>query len=177
MKTKTLHRLALAAVAVMVCFFTHTAAAQGNFDPAQFRERQLERYRERIEVKSDDDWKKLEPLVSKVMDAQRDARMGLGFGGFGGGRGGRPGGGGDGAGNNNQGGNRNRGGGQSSPELADLQKAVEDKASADEVKAKVAKLREARKAKEADLEKAQDELRKALSPRQEAGAILAGLLK
>ncbi len=185
MKTKTHHRLALAAVAAMVCFFTHTASAQGNFDPAQFRERQLERYRERIEVKSDDDWKKLEPLVSKVMDAQRDARLGLGFGGMGfGGRGGRPGGGGggggDGAGGNNQGGgggNRNRGGGQSSPEVTDLQKAVDDKASADEIKAKVAKLREARKAKEAELEKAQDELRKALSPRQEAGAILAGLLK
>lgn len=159
----------------MVCFFTPKSPAQGNFDPAQFRERQMERYRERIEVKSDEDWKKLEPLIGKVMDAQRDARMGMGFGGFGG-RGGR--GGGDGGGGNaNQSGNRNRGGGQTSPEVTELQKALDAKAPTDEVKAKVAKLREARKAKEAALDKAQEELRKALSPRQEAGAVLAGLLK
>lgn len=175
MKNKMHHLLVLAAVAVMVSFLAPNSSAQGNFDPAQFRERQMERYRERIEVKSDDDWKKLEPIIGKVMDAQRDARLGMGFGGFGG-RGGR---GGDGGGNTNQGGNRNRGGagGQTSPEVTDLQKALDDKASADEIKAKVAKLREARKAKEAELEKAQDGLRKALSPRQEAGAILAGLLK
>ena len=178
MKNKTRHLLVMAAVAVMVCSFARTSSAQANFDPAQFRERQLERYRERIEVKSDEDWKKLEPLIVKVMDAQRDARMGMGFGGFGGfgGRGGR---GGDGAGNANQGGNRNRGGGggQSSPEVTDLQKALDDKAPTEEVKAKLAKVRDARKAKEAALDKAQEELRKALSPRQEAGAVLAGLLK
>lgn len=169
------HSLVLAAVTVMVCFFSPKSSAQGNFDPAQFRERQMERYRERIEVKSDEDWKKLEPIIGKVMDAQRDARMGAGFGGFGG-RGGRGGDGGGGA-NANQGGNRNRGGGQSSPEVTELQKALDDKAPAEDVKAKLAKVREARKAKEAALDKAQDELRKALSPRQEAGAVLVGLLK
>lgn len=174
MKIKTIHSLILASVTVMILFFAHGASAQGNFDPAQFRERQLERHRERIQVKSDEDWKKLEPLVGKVMDAQRDVRMGMGFGGFGGGRGGRGGNSGD---NANQGGNRNRGQGQASPEVADLEKALEDKAPTEEVTAKLAKFREARKAKEADLEKAQDELRKALSPRQEAGAVLAGLLK
>jgi hypothetical protein len=162
----------------MVCFFAPKSPAQGNFDPAQFRERQMERYRERIEVKSDEDWKKLEPLIGKVMDAQRDARMGMGFGGFGG-RGGRGGGGagGDTGGNANQGGNRNRGGGQSSPEVTELQKALDAKAPTDEVKTKLAKVREARKAHEAALETAQEALRKALSPRQEAGAVLAGLLK
>lgn len=175
MKNNTHHSLALAAVTVMVCFFTPKSLAQGNFDPAQFRERQMERYRERIEVKSDEDWKKLEPIIGKVMDAQREARMGMGFGGFGG-RGGR-GGGGDGGGNANQGGNRNRGGGQSGPEVTDLQKALDDKAPAEEVKAKLAKVRDARKAKEAALDKAQEELRKALSPRQEAGAVVVGLLR
>ncbi len=168
------YSLVLDAVTVMVCFFSPQSSAQGNFDPAQMRERQMERYRERIEVKSDEDWKKLEPLIGKVMDAQRDARMGMGFGGFGG-RGGR--GGGDGGGNAGQGGNRNRGGGQSSPEVTELQKALDAKAPADEVKTKLAKLRDTRKAKEAALDKAQEELRKALSPRQEAGAVLAGLLK
>jgi len=179
MNNKTPHFLVLAAVAVTVGFFPLTSSAQGDFDSARFRERQLERYRERIEVKSDEDWKKLEPLIVKVMDAQRDARMGMGFGGFGG-RGGR---GGDGGrrggdgGNADQGGNRNRGGGQTSAEVTELQKALDAKAPAEEVKAKVAKLREARKAKEAALEKAQEELRKALSARQEAGAVLAGLLR
>jgi hypothetical protein len=175
MKNQTHRSLVLAAVTVMVCFFTPKSTAQGNFDPAQFRERQMERNRERIEVKSDEDWKKLEPIIGKVMDAQREARMGAGFGGFGG-RGGRGGGGGDGGGNANQGGNRNRGG-QSSPEVTELQKALDDKAPAEEVKAKLAKVREARKAKEAALDKAQEELRKALSPRQEAGAVLVGLLR
>ena len=61
--------------------------------------------------------------------------------------------------------------------MTELQKALDDKASAEDVKAKLAKLRETRKTKEAALEKAQDELRKALSPRQEAGAVLAGLLR
>jgi len=175
MKTNRPGLFVLVAVAVMVCFFAHRSSAQGNFDPAQFRERQLERYRERIEVKSDEDWKKLEPLIGKVMDAQREARMGMGFGGFGGrGGGGARGGGG---GNGNQGGNLNRAGGQRIPEATELQKALDDKASAEEVKAKVAKFRDARKVKEAELEKAQGALRKALSPRQEAGAVLVGLLK
>jgi len=177
MKTSS-RALVLAAFAVMVSLFTstQTASAQGNFDAARFREQQLERYRERIEVKSDDDWRKLEPLVGKVMDAQRDARMGLGFG-FGGGRGGRGGGGGGGGGGTD--GDRNRGnrGGQSSPETTALQKSLDDKASAEEVKANLAKFRETRKAKEAALDQAQDELRKALTAKQEAGAVLAGLLK
>ena len=160
--------MVLAAAAVMVSFFANNAAAQGNFDPARFREQQMERYRDSIGVKSDADWNKLEPLVGKVMDAQTAARMGGGFG-FGG-RGGRGGGGGG------ESGNRNRGG-QSNPEREALQKAIEDKAPADEIKAKLAKYREARKAKEAAVEKAQEDLRKALTPTQEAGAVMAGLLK
>jgi hypothetical protein len=174
MKNKALRWLVLAAAAAVVGLFTNNASAQGNFDPARFREQQMERYRAQIEVKAEQDWKKIEPLVGKVMDAQRDARMGAGFGGGRGG-GGRRGENADQAGDGNR--NRNRFGGQPSPEAEALQKSLEDKASADDVKAKLAKYREARKAKEAALEKAQEDLRKALSPRQEAGAVLAGLLK
>ena len=181
MKIKAKHLLVLAATAVMVGFFTNNLAAQGqgNFDPAQFRQRQMDGYRDRLEVKSDDDWKKVEPLIGKVMDAQRDARMGLGGFGFGGGRGGR-GGGGGGGGNADQAttnNNRNRFGGQPGPEAEALQKAIDDKASTDEIKLKLAKVREARTEKESALNKAQEDLRKALSVRQEAGAVLAGLLK
>lgn len=169
MKNKVQHLLVVAAAAVTVGFFANTASAQG-FDPAEFRARQLEGYRESIGVKSEDDWKKLEPLVGKVMDAQTAARMGSRFG-FGG-RGGRGGGGGGGGG---EGRDRNRG--QSSPEREALQKAIENKASADEIKSALAKYRDARKEKEAAVDKAQEELRKALTPTQEAGAVLAGLLK
>ena len=173
--------MVLTAVAAMVGFFTNTSAqAQGNFDPAQFRQRQLDGYRERLDVKSDEDWNKIEPIIVKVMDAQRDARMVMGFG-FGGGRGGRGGrGGGDGGGNadqSNTNSNRNRFGGPPNPDAEALQKAIDAKAAPDELKSKLAKFREARKEKEAALSKAQDELHKALSPRQEAGAVLAGLLK
>jgi len=72
------------------CFTNNvTAQGQGGFDPVAFRQTQLDRYRDRLEVKSDDDWKNIEPLIGKVMDAQRDARMGVGGFGFPGGRGGR----------------------------------------------------------------------------------------
>ena len=64
-----------------------------------------------------------------------------------------------------------------SPELDALRKAIEDQASASEVKAKLAALRTARAQKEAELEKAQDALRKVLSARQEAVAVMLGLLK
>ena len=167
----------MVAAATMIGLFTYQAAGQ-NFDPAQFRERQLTRSREQLDVKSDEDWKKIEPLVTKVMDA-RTALGGFGFGGRGGGRGrgGGGGGGGDNA-NSEQGGNNNRNRfGQSSPEEQALEKAIEAKAPADEIKTKLAAVRESRKAKEVALEKAQDELRKVLSPRQEASAVLARLLK
>jgi hypothetical protein len=58
-----------------------------------------------------------------------------------------------------------------------LDKAIEAKAPADEIKTKLTAVRESRKAKEAALEQAQEELRKALSPKQEAAAVLARLVK
>jgi hypothetical protein len=162
MKKKLQLSLVLAALAGLG-LFANPAAAQ---DRSERRENQLKDYREKIEVKADDDWKKIEPLVEKVMDAQF-----AGFGGFGGRGGGQGGGGG--------GGGRNRP--QVMPEQEALTKALEEKAPADEIKAKLAKYREARKTRDAEreskLEKAQEELRKALTPRQEAGAVLARLLK
>ena len=137
-------------------------------DPAEFQKRMMERVREQLEVTSDDEWKVIEPRVTKVMEARRDASMGGGFGR--GGRGG-PGGGGD-----QGGGGRSPFGGEPSPEAEALKKAVEAKAPAEEIKAKLAKFREAKKAKEAVLAKAQDELKKVLSLRQEATAVMSGLL-
>lgn len=140
-------------------------------DPAEFQQRMLERTKENLEVKDDTEWKAIEPLVTKVMDARRE-QMAFGAGGmmrgFGRGRGGDGGGGGD----------RPRGGifGDPAPEAEALQKAIDAKASNADIKAALTKYREARKAKEAALTKAQDELRKVLSVRQEAIAVNSGLL-
>ncbi len=71
-----------------------------------------------------------------------------------------------------------RGGfGEPSPEQEALQKAIEAKASKEELTAALTKLRAARKAKDAELEKAQEELKQLLSTRQEAQAVVMGLLK
>ena len=66
--------------------------------------------------------------------------------------------------------------GEPSPESEALQQAIDSKAAAEELKAKLAKVREARKAKQAKLDKAQDDLRQVLSMRQEAIAVVNGLL-
>jgi len=154
-----------------------TAQGRGNFDPEQFRQRMMDNYKERLEVTSDDEWKIIQDRIEKVMTAQRDSRVG-GFGRFGGGPGGRRGGG-DNGGDAAARPNRDRGGfnAADNPDADALQKALEAKASPDELKAKLAKLRAAQKEKEAKLVKAQDELRKVLSLRQESTAVLMGLLK
>ena len=182
---KTLTRLvSLTGFALLLGLAPNPASAQnqggrGNFDPEQFRQRMMERYREQMDVKSDDEWKVLETRIEKVMDARRQAGGPGGPGGFGfGGRGPRRGGGdnADAAGGGTGGNQRPRFGGEPSPEVEALQKAIEAKAPNDEIKAKLAKVREARKAKEAKLAEAQEELRKVLSVRQEASAVMAGLL-
>ena len=186
---KKLNRvLALTGVAVLMNLGNANLAAQnqprqgrGNSNPEEFRQRMMDRYREQLDVKSDDEWKVISERINKVADARREVGFGGGPGGFGFGRMGRPAGDGNNppAGGNDQGARRGPGGGfgQPSPEAEALQKAIESKASAEELKAKLAKLREARKEKEANLEKTQEELRKVLSVRQEAAAVLAGLLK
>jgi hypothetical protein len=67
-----------------------------------------------------------------------------------------------------------RGGGP--PEMELLSSALRDKLPDAEIKMRLDRLREARKANEANLAKAQDELRAVLSVRQEAVAVMFGLL-
>lgn len=140
----------------------------GNFDPAQMQQRMMERMKEVLEVTKDDEWQALQPLVQKVFDA----RMAVGFGGRGMFRGPRPGG--DNA-SGDQGPRRNFGP-PPMPEQEALQKAIDAKASSTELKAAMAKYVEARKVKQAELEKAQADLRKVLTVRQEAIATANGLL-
>jgi hypothetical protein len=145
-----------------------------NFDPAQFQQRRMERIKEQMEITDDSEWKALEPLIQKVMDTRMASFAGMGRGMFGGPRRG----GGDNAqADQGQGGGGRRGMfGAPSPEAEALQKAIDAKAPKAEVKAALAKYQEARKAKQAELEKAQEELRKVLTARQEAIATLDGLL-
>lgn len=132
----------------------------GNFDPQQMRQRMMERYREQFKIKDDAEWKLIEERVTKVTEARMQAG---GFGGFGG-RGGRgPGG---------QG-----GGAEANTEASDLRTAIEADAPAAEIKTKLEKYRASMKAKDAALLKAQDDLRQVLTGKQEAAAVLAGLLK
>ncbi len=175
--------LAIAGVACVASFGSNKASAQQDngggrrgFDPAraqEFQQRRMERLKEELEVK-DDEWTALQPLIQKVMDAQRAVladRMGGMF------RGGRGGGDTNGGGDNA---NRRRGGGggfgEPSPEADALQKAIEGKASNSEMKAALAKYQESRKAKQTDLDTAQTNLKKVLSVRQEAILTAQGLL-
>ena len=172
------HAVVLAGVATLLNLATANLSAQerqgrGNFDPEEMRQRMMDRYREQLEVKNDDEWKLISERITKVTDARRE----VGFGGFGrGGFGRRGGDGGAGGAGGDNGGRRDRFGGEPNPDAEALQKAIEAKAPADEIKAKLAKYRDSKKEKEAKLAKAQDELRKVLSVRQEASATLMGLL-
>lgn len=135
-----------------------------NFDPAEMQRQMMERTKERLEITDESEWKAIEPMIQKVNEARMQTFSGMGRGMFGG-RGGRGGPGGPGG-----------PGGQANPEAEALQKAIDAKASNAEMKAALAKYVESRKAKQAALEKAQADLRKVLTPRQEAIAALSGLL-
>jgi hypothetical protein len=144
----------------------------GGFDPAQFQQRMMDRIHDQLNFTNDTDWAAVQPLVQKVLDAQRDARGGMGRmfmrrrnnqddngGGNGGGGGGR-------------------GGmfGTPSPEAQALQSALDNNASDDQIKDLLAKYQTSQKAKQAALKQAQENLRAVLTPRQEAQASLMGLV-
>jgi len=149
---------------------------RGNFSPEEMRTRQIDALKEQLGVTSDDEWNVISARATAVMELRQAAGGGRGgmmnFRGMMGGQGG----------NNNQngqGGRANRPGrmgGANNPELDALQTAITDKAPDAEIKARLERLREVRKENEAKLTKAQEDLRAVLSVRQEATAVLAGLL-
>ena len=154
----------------------------GNFDPAQFRQRMMEQVRQNLSVTNEEEWGVIQPLIQKVMDARREAfvggGMGMGPGGPppGGGQGGPPR---DGAQGGGPGGPGGRGGfgPQPSAEQEALRKVIGGEASVPQIKDALAKFRAARKDKQAKLEAAQSELRNVLTLKQEAQAVLMGLLQ
>lgn len=144
---------------------------RGNFDPAQMRQRMLDTYRERLDIKDDAEWNVIAAQIGKVFDA----RMAIGMPGRG--MMGARNRGGNNADTNNNNNRPQRPGATPSAAEDALQKAIDAKAPAAEIKAKLEAYRADVKAKEAKLEKAQDDLKKLLTPQQEAVAVLGGLLK
>ena len=143
----------------------------GNFDPAQFQQRMMDRYRDQLEFTNDADWNAVQPLVQKVMDAQRDVRasqmqgMRMMFR--------RPG--------QQQDDNSRRSRfsafmGQPSAEFTALQDAVNNNAPEAQIKDLLARYNASQQAKQDKLKSAQDNLRAVLSVKQEAEATLVGLL-
>ena len=139
---------------------------RGNFDPAQFRQRMMDRLKEQLGA-SDDEMQALAPKIEKVMQLQRDAggggMRGM-FGRRGGGPGGPPG-----------------GTAQESPvrqKAAELREVLDNKdAKPDEIKAKLDALRAARAQAKQDLAAAQQELKGLLTQRQEAVLVEFGMLE
>ncbi len=131
---------------------------RGGFDRSQIMERIMDRYRENLGF-SVAEWKVVQPKVQAVMDNRISGASGM-MSMFGGSR-------------------RGRGGNSSTEktptsELRDL--LEKDDASKGDIKAKLAAYRADRKAREAKLKKAQEDLRQLLTIKQEAQAVLAGLL-
>ena len=144
---------------------------RGTWDPEQMRQRMMERVREQLAVKDDSEWSVIESRIKKISDSRFGVGRGMGGPGGPGGQAGQ-------AGQGGQGGRQGRGGfGQANPDAEVLQTALDSGASADDIKVKLTAYRAAAKVKEGQLEKAQDELRQLLSVKQEARAVLLGLLK
>jgi hypothetical protein len=205
---KPMLKLTLTALAAGACLLGAVTALRaqdgpppGNFDPAQMRQRMMERLRNQLEVKDEAEWKLLAERIQKVMEARRALGGPGGPGGPGGfgmmgpggppprpdgaapGPNGAPPGGPDqpngpdgaaGPGGPGGPGMFNR---PPSPEIEALRKALEANASSTELKTKLADVRTARQQKEAALAAAQDELKQVLSVRQEAVAVVFGLVK
>ncbi len=174
--------LALGTIVLAVAVFSLKSDAQdrgrrGGFDPEQMQARMMERMQE-VMGSSDEEWKVLQPLVTDVMEIQREARSGGGFGFMMMGRGG-PGGPGGPDGDDDRGRRGRRGfGPEPSPEVQALQESLRNEdTSASEIQEKLKAVREARKKEQVALEKAQDKLRKVLSVRQEALLVMMGMLE
>lgn len=134
------------------------------FDPQQMMQDRLDRIKEDLGA-NDDEWNALQPKVQKVMQMQFEMMRGR-FG------------------------MRRRGGDQGGPPqddqsqqnavqkaTSDLRAAVNANASASDLQAKLQALRDARTQAQADMTKAQADLKSVLTQRQEAQLVLDGILE
>jgi hypothetical protein len=168
------------------------APPDGPPDFAEMRQRMMDRMKEFVGA-TDDEWKALQPKIEKVQQLQRDAYPRGGgfmlFGGPGGPGPGGPGGAGPGGGPGGGFGGGAGGpppgfggpGGQPSEvqqKVQDLREALDNKDTpAEELKAKAQAVRDARARAKADLSTAQDDLKQAANPRQQAALLAMGVLE
>jgi hypothetical protein len=143
-----------------------------NMSPEQIQQmmqqRIMDNFRQQLAVTNDEEWNIISERLSKVSRMKMEAMMSAGAGMMAGMR----------RGGNGQGGGFRGfpGFSQTDPDAESLQKALESKVPTAEIKTALAKLRDARKQKAADLAKAQADLRSVLTMRQEATLVLAGML-
>jgi hypothetical protein len=170
--------LALAGVVLALGLGTGTLTAQQGqgwlgMDPQQLKQRAMEFFRDKLVVTNDAEWAVIEVRLTKVVQFKMQTMLagngrmgGMRFGGNGGGP--------------NGGGLdqivRELLGIKPMPEAEALQKAIDNHASKAELRAALAKYVEARKQKQAELEKAQADLRQVLTLHQEGTMLLMGIL-
>lgn len=178
--------LTMCAVAATLCLGASTLLAQngggggggagfgggggrGNFDPAAMQQRMMENIQTRLGLTNDTDWAAVQPLVQKVLDAERTlGTPNIGRMMFGGGRRGGQGG--------QGGGGRGAFGQTPSVEQQALQDAIDNDAPAGQIKGALDRYEASQKTKQAALTAAQEALRGVLTAKQEAQATLMGLL-
>jgi hypothetical protein len=168
---KLMKVLLMAGCVAAVSFCTGNAMAQGGPGGGgggfqRFQQRMMDDLRTQMDVKDDAEWGAISNAVSKVLEVRFAGRgMNRNRGGNNGGdQGGQP-------------QRRPRFGGANGPEADALQAALDAKASPDEIKTKLVAVRAANTANHDKLVKAQDELKQLLTSRQEAVAVLNGLLE
>ena len=143
---------------------SHGNHSGGNWDPAQIQQRILDAIQERLGFTNEVEWDAVKPIVQKVIDTGREV-IGGRLDPFGG--------------SHSRGSSRGGPGGlfgQPSAERESLQKALDDNVPTGQIKDLIAKYKAAQKLKQARLEAAQADLKSVLSTKQEAQALLLGLV-
>ncbi len=143
----------------------------GGFDPARMQQMMADRMKDQLGA-SDDEWKIIGPRLTKVMTLRFQSRgqggmmgmFGRGRGGPGGGRGG------------DRGGSPDRQLTGVAKVTSELRTLLDGNPSADQIKAKLTALRQAREKNKQELAKAQQSLKQVLSLKQEAQLVLMDML-
>lgn len=169
MKTSNLF-LALAATCLLLTAGRNNAVAQPNFDPQQMQQmieqaqqRAVDDIRDQLAVTNDAEWNVLQPQISKLIKKRTDLAMN-GSGAMGmmrmmmGNRGNFP------------------GFGTPDPDQVAVQQAIDNDAPPKQIRAALERYRAACQRKADDLAKDEEQLRKSLTPRQEAVLSIAGVL-
>ena len=134
-------------------------------DPASAESRQLSRLRERLDVADDAEWAVISDRIGKVEELRRNLASGA--------RGARVA---PAAAANDKNRRNARAGGSANPEYDALRAAVTDDYPDAEIKSRLARAHDAYQQREAQLARAQADLRSVLSVRQEAMVVMFGLL-